>query len=424
MKKYSHKVDSADTWQIIQNTREIATKRYFAMFGGLYLLLKKTTDGHDRTKDASALDLHTHLRKILTTDNRVLSIENLADNDSATVRMTFSRNVRSAAFVDDIPKIPRGELIESRLQYELSRPFLLDLKLQLRTENKKPFWMDSPLFRIPDNCMVWFDGAIFMAFHDSNKSFDAYGHAVRDVLKEIFSASELLDVEILGPSPIHPHVEILFISPDNKQQGGVEISPILKQPTMYDNSIYLPIALPENNMEAISREILYSIFYGFHKILGEFYRALTIRSDALSKHMTLEGNIDVVKESVARLHSVSSWRFLERRKMIRLIEKGISETTLALIDNQSAYGDIAEASEKISKKAIDSNMAACCVDYLVEHCRDLRGVDYILINTLLERLDSEIGRYSTNRTQLMAAVLGGAIGAALTLLITWIVNSL
>lgn len=421
MKQYSHKVNSEDTWQIIQNTRKKAFKRYFAKFGCVYLLSKETFDGHGQVKGGYIGDLHSHLRKILTTDNRVISIANRRNDDSAIGMMASARHLRSEAFVHDIGDVPKREF---RLQYELRNPFLVDIQLQLRTEDKRPYWLDNPLSKIPEKCMAWYDGAIFMAYHDSDESYNHYGHAVRDVLEEIFTASDLLYVQSMGPSPIHPDIEIIFISPDSKKQGGVEISPVLRQPTMFKNNIYIPITITENDLENKRKETLYSIFNGFRWVLHEFYEATTVRSDALSKYKALENKLDVVKTSVARLHSVNNWHFLERRKMICLIEKGISEVTLALVDNQSAYRDLAEASEEISKRDVDSNIAVCCVDYLVEQCRDLPGVDYMLINTLLERLDSEIGRYSSNRTQVLAAVMGGAVGAALTLLITWLANSL
>lgn len=343
--------ETPEKWQAIQNARSLASKRFFAKIGCVYLLSKEKVSDLANVKKAAIPDFLPHLRKILTTDERVISIEHFTSDDKLATWNVFSSMVPSEAFTTE-----RQQTVERgfRLLYHLVRPFVVGLRLELHDKDKRPLWKEFPFTKKLDKCNVYYNGEVFMAYSDDPQSSSAdFGHAARDVLHEVFAASDLLDVKIVGPSPIHPDIEILFFSPDKKGRDDSKIRSILTQPTMFKNNIFVPLTIVENNVEDKWEDMLLAIYEdlaGVGKPLSEFYNTQTIRSIALKKDDVLEINLKIIRAAVERLHSVSSWNILEHRRMTRLLTTGICNTTLSLVDSQAAHSDLSRALGEVRKR--------------------------------------------------------------------------
>lgn len=422
MKYGSGTSDTQDKWQAIQNTRRIASKRYIAKIGCVYLMSKQMINNHDQTKEIFIKDLRSHVRKILTTDQRVISIEHFAIDDERDTYTTFGKLVPSIAFKTDAKEATEGEF---RLSYEFSDPLIFDLKLELHDKDKKVFWKEFPFAHTPDKCKVWYNCNTFVAYSDdSDELITGMGYAARDVLIDIFAESDLIDAKCVGPCPIHPDIEILFLPYNGKGGDSAETSPMLTQPVLYKNDIYVPIMIPENNTEAKLEDMLFSVFREMRKPISEFYSVQTAGIVAEYKAMALDADLAIIRTSIEFLHLLKFWKILEHRRIANSLTIGICNTTLSILDSQSEYANLARESEKLRKNIEESVIASCCADYLMESARESPRVDYSLITTILERLDSVVARYSINRTQLLAAILGGTIGAALTLFVAWLANVL
>lgn len=407
---------------MIREVRGFASKTFFAQMGCVYLLSSRVLGEHSQSEGAITQDLRSHLRKILTTDSRVISVEYFPTDEKSEGWDIYSQTLPAEAFVEDGKESIRGTF---RLQHAFVSPFLAELKLEARAKEKRRFWQEFPLYQKMDKCHVWYNGAIFMAYTDDPKAlFSGFGQAVRDVLQEIFEPSELVNAEVVGPSPMHPDIEIILFSREKAKEvlSDFGLKALVPQATMDGSKFVVSLPVDEDRLQNRLDETLLAVYYEISEHLMGFYQAQTTRVVALRREEMLLKEFDNLRVATGRLHSVKTWHLLERLRATHNLGMSISTTTLSLVDAQQAYRDLSGATEKVRQSARDSRVASCLTDYLVAQTQELPIIDPESLVTLLERLDSEVGRYSLSQAQLLSAVVGGIVGALLTLLVGWLTH--
>jgi len=407
--------------QVIQKLRGLASKTFFVKMGCVYLLSKRRFDELSQIEEATTQDFRSDVRKILTSDERVISVDYFALDKEVEPWFVHSMFVPIEAFVgEDEESLGEGFRLQTA-----TLPFLVELKLEVRSKDEKRFWQEFPLYRKMEKCYVWYNGAIFMAYTDDPNAFrSGFGQATRDVLEEIFEASELVDAEIMEPSPILPDIEILLFSHDKAKEvlGDSSLKAFMTQKPMFGNKLIVALPVAEDRLQDKLKEPLLDVYLNLWFPLIDFYRAQTFRLVAIHREAQLRKEFEKLRAAARRLQSVKPWVLLEHFKATRSLERSVSTTTLSLIDAREAYTRLSWEVGQVRRSMKDSPIASCLVDYFVENSQESPDIDPEALVTVLERLDSEAERHSLSQAQLLAAFMGGIAGAGLTLLVGWLIH--
>ena len=408
-----------------EEIRKLARKIIHAKVGCLYLLSKEPLKINENNKPStSPNEFRSHMRKILTTDPRVLSIVPL-DMDDRTKFWDFGYRLRPA---DVFKRQSNGSIDKKEFaQYKLHPPLLFELKLEIdKGKQEKPFWLVYPFEDKIEKCYALWDGEIFFAWVDAPaRKHLGFGYAVRDVVTDIFKASPLLSVDCIGPTPIHPDIEVQLFSANKLQ----EILKTYKLDIMsfvcsMDNDDLVVRVITEDDIgqENTVRNAIREIFDDCRIIdspLIRFYDTMVLRSAAIAREEQLETKLKQLRQLLFDLNKLKSWNLINRVKVPNSLGKGISEATLMLMDREEAFNLLAQSRNELHKSN-NEYLTSSLIPYFEEHAEQSPSKDVVSITTALERLDCEIGRHSAFQAQLFAALLGVAAGAGLTLLATWL----
>lgn len=410
-----------------ESISKYVSKTVHAKIGNSQLTINKIIENESDetiTKDFSNLDYAHHLKKVITTDNRVLEIEDFPEiNDRMHISGHFSPK-NTLLFGKSIPK--HDDTTSCFVLQVL--PFRLRIALKSMIDEKDPSYFPYTDSEITKDCWVYWNGSTFLAYTTIDQSPDLYfAHRVRDVLHDIYKGSDLLQVATIGPCPIHPDINVYLFSKEklSKYFAIDEISEISFSPFIINEKIIINYLLEtEDNINRDIHRILLSIFWELHHYLEHFYFSMSTRSSML---ITTEKCIDLFKDlstCLLSIHGLQNRAFLRRSKKVKELGALSARINMLLADEYQLSIQLKDQQKDLIRYSKETPIKSLLIDYFQEHTTESECIDRQSITNTLIHADQVLSRHTVFNTQLISAVVGGIIGGITAVALIYLSTSI
>ncbi len=310
-------------------------------------------------------------------------------------------------------------------QYQFWVPFLLELKLEAQQQEKRRFWEEWPLYTKLDKCWAWYNGSIYMAYTEDPRALSSgFGQATRDVLVQVFEPSDTVKPKVMGPSPLHTDIEVIAFTAKRAKEvlSEGELNAAISQPIVLDNRLVVLLPIADSALQKEPGDLLLPVYLELTMALFRFYEMQCDRIVAMYADARLSDEFKKLRAELGRLQNIGRLNVLEHWKSTRSLASAISRLTLLLVDSQQTHTALSRAIDDVRTTAMQSQLSAPLLDSDLQTSEEPPVMDTGVLVTVLERLDSEVGRRSSSQAQLVSAITGGIAGAGLTLLVALLSN--
>ncbi len=402
----------------IERLTKYMSNELYLKIGYAQLISRQPVSNFDEVKRNSDLyDPSQHIRKILTTDNRVIEIKNFPQSGTLKDRILHLSALISDSLIPlDCAKPDKNIL---RLAVDLGSPFLIRLKLEPDDENLD-YWESELKYdaKVPEECWCLWDCMTFAActfdFEESRRDF---GHKVRDVLKNIFKNSEVFYCDCIGPSPIHPNfiVPILSQTLVQKKSKEDEVLQLTERPFSRNHDIYWPIlADSEDEVSLLMHKSIKAIYRSLMLLLKVFNDANLARVMLL---LSQESCLDMFNQAIGNLMALQKmpmYKLIDRIKKSQELGVLVSKIHEILLEEYSLRVEFSKAMSFMDYSHGDDELYRLQKSYFIEMTEDIAPIDREVILSTLAHVEQELDRQSTFRKDLTFALMGAIVGAALT----------
>lgn len=388
--------------------------------GHAQLISRKPISDFDEAKnDPDLVNPLPHIRKILSTDRRVIDIQDFPKIDKPIdTTFTFS-HIISDFYLPLKEQKPDKEI--KRLAINIGNPIIFKLKLEPDLDQKQ-LWEEMYKYdpSVTEECWVFWNAEIFIACtFDSNEAIKYFGHKTRDVLKNIFKESEVFYCENLGPSPIHPDFisHVLSLSAVKKDSTMEEVEKLIRAPFNGNRDIYCAsFADSSVELDIIKHVSVRSICTTLLRINRYFYDAIFLREALL---FIKEECLNLFKEIIGELkllQQVPFYNLVSRNTKCKALAISITQIHELLLDEYEVIAEINEHMMFMESNLEEDYFYRLLKDYYIEHAKEnVKPMDREIILSALTHGEQVLDQHSTFRKDLTFAILGAIIGAALTL---------
>lgn len=386
--------------------------------GHSQLISRKPVSNFDEVKQNS--DLYNplpHIRKILTTDERVIEIKDFPQSAKLKDQILHM----SALVPDSALPLDKNKPDDiKRLAVNLGTPFLVRLKLKPDDQNLEA-WENLYNYdsTVPEECWCFWDCMTFVACtFDVKEARKYFGHKVRDVLKSIFKDSEVFYCEFLGPSPIHPDfvVPVLSQTVVRKKSAEDEALQLTERPFLQKHDIYWPMLTDTNDeVDILKHQSTRSIYRTLMLLMEVFHRPNLARIMLLRTQESCINLFSQVIRNLLALQKVPMYNLIDRTKKSQELGRLVSKLHEILLEEYSLRVEFSSDMSFMDYSFGDDELYRLLKKYFLEITEDTKPVDREVILSSLAHVEQELDRQSTFRKDLTFALMGAIVGAALTL---------
>ncbi len=379
--------------------------------------LSSKTEKGNKTKIKEEVQ---HIKKILTTDKRVLEIEDFPEIEEKMFYGGY--RVPKASLIWKMPDtVSDTESTENDIDiYETYCDVLeilpFRLKLELKTmldENgiTNILYSDS---EITSDCWVYWSGSIYLAYTTDNAPPDIdFAHRARDVLRDIYKDSELFSVAVIGPCPIHPDIKIFIFSKEKLRANFTEddISNMKFGPLKIDKDIIITILLDsEDKVDKSIHQIARAVFWDLSFYLQRFYRAMAIRTLLLRTNEKCSEQFEELTNCLLSIHKLPARFIINKSRKIKELGELTTEMSRLLFKEYEMGITLKDQQGALLRDARDDLIKSLIADYIQEHTTESACIDRQSVSNLLLHADQVLSRQTVFNTQLFSAIIGGIIG--------------
>lgn len=403
---------------------------------GSSLLIRKKTNSNTSNEDESwkkqdIQPLIHHVRKILTTDKRVLEVQEFPEINDKTYYVGYY--FPKAALGFDKPSTEGKDYDYNIYKTMCSclelNPFRLKIEVKSIADEDDILNILYEKSEITSDCWIYWNGSTYLAY-TTNISPDIYfAHRARDIIQDIYKDSELLNVANIGPCPIHPDINICIFSKEKlgKYYTKAGISGISFAPFCRDDDIYISVLLnTEDKVESSIHGIAKAVFWELHRYIETFYRAMTTRSLLLKTTGKCHQQFEQLSHCLLSIHGLPTRALFDKRRKIRELGLLTTELNMTLSKEYELNVRLKDIQKDIFTLSKERPIKSLFFDYLQEHTTESECTDRQSISNALVHSDQVLSRHTVFNIQLISAIIGGIIGGitavSLIYLSTFLIN--
>lgn len=394
--------------------QKYCSKVVYAKIGHAQIISHDCINTFEEAKTKTALlEPMPYIRKILTTDKRIISIHDFHEDININPYYGLSILPSSALFLGE----KRPEEDSNRLAIMLDIPFRV--KLRLETEETKDKWKDLYDFSpdIPEECWALWDGNIFLSYTTDPVEANRYfGHKTRDILVSLFKDSDLFKGGKIGPSPIHTDIMILIFTKEKLRQYFTEAETLklAREAIKLDNDIVAPILIDsESGVDKAIHQAARNIYWKLGVHMQQFYRVQITRYLLMSAEERCINKVEELIKELTAIQDTQIYKFWIRRRLSKALGRLTSEIHLALLEEYELRTHLTDERSNIDSSASRDTMAYLVKEYLLEHTSEREYIDRQCVSSALTHVDQELGRHSTLNVQFVSALIGAIIAVSL-----------
>jgi hypothetical protein len=387
-----------------------------AVFGDLRILTRKVyTDSEceiyldDRNNRINTVN---HIKKLLTASVMIREISYFPkDEDDERCRETAGVSAKAFDSSDNSSKTDQT----SRINICFDQPLQFKLKLEPVTGR---VFEDFSVNDKEVECLVIWNGRFFLAYSSNyDDPGSLFGTRVRHTIEAIFSESDLLIVDSIGPSPYHYNLKAIYVlgSKITKINPEAKLTPALS-----GRFILIPCVITKEESitdQSKTRGMLYC-FNALDYVFESFYCAEITRCLLLLKNIEIANRFTKLNDDLVNLLG-TGFNLVKRHQLLNKL----SESSILLNSMIAEYHDIKTELDNwhqaIKHQAGSLNdLKAVLRDQLIQDSQADFDFDRECINRTLTQVSEESSKYSSLNAQLISALLGALIGAGLTWAVT------
>lgn len=419
--------------------REYVSKTIYAKIGSSLLLrseiAQKRLDSIPKGKHQGRKEeIHSqisHIKKMLTTEKRVLDLIDFPEIKDNMWEMEYEIPTSTVSFANFASQEIKNENVTKKLNKEnrwvvTVPPFLLKLEIGSASKDNdlsKLFVPDGNF--TPESWFLW-DGRTFISYiiNESEPDLD-FSRRAREVICDIYSSSDIFDVGIIGPSPIHPDIQINVFSKEKllTHYSEAEIKELSFQPILKDKNIHFNILLADEKKVSASLHLLVqSLFYELESYINYFYRAMSVRSLLLDASSLCIAYFESLSKCLLTIHEIPAWKLIQRHKNEKQLGSLTTNINILLAKEFEFTARIKEWQASLERDSQGMKSKALLLDYLLELTTESTCIDRISITNAFSHADQVLSRRVTADMQLASAVIGGIIGGIMTIAVVYFTN--
>lgn len=391
-----------------------------AKIGNSQLVMTNTTENESSTTEtwnkSKIIQDVQHLKKVLTTDKRILEVEDFPEINEKMFSEGYS--VPKTALIFNISNEDNNDLdfdiyetYSNVLQIE---PFRLKLDLKSAIDENDPVYILYTDSEITTDCWVYWNGATYLAYTIDIASPDInFAHRARDILRDIYKDSELLNIAIVGPCPIHTDINIYIFSKE-KLSGNfaaADIADISLEPIVIDDDIIVSVLLDtEDKVTSSIHKIATAIFWELHLHLENFYRAMTTRTLLLRTTDTCLRQFEELSNCLLSIHGLPGRAFFKKSRKIKELGVLTAKINMILSKEYKLNIELKDEQKYLITSSKNHPIKSLLIDYFQEHTTESECIDRQSISNALVNADQVLSRHTVFNVQLISAIIGGIIG--------------
>ncbi|WP_457618467.1 hypothetical protein [Lutibacter sp.] len=349
--------------------------------------LEDSTIDFTNTEITYRVDTHTELDDII--------FNSFKENSNIFDLKYLDKDIHSQFYDDEEGFITTGNL--------------LSLKVHIPTRFSR---YDSNYFGeiVPiEKFNVMVSGSLFAAYAKVSdypiKTF--IGHEFRELFKNIIETSSKFDVPLFGPSPIHPDIYIIKIK-DNSDDTSSKINYKID-----NNDLFILIYNFDQEIETI---ISY-IFIDISSVLFNFYKAMLAFTSLVNYRLEIKDRLNELSIKYLDFINTKVYHFFKNSKRIKECNNDITRLRIMLLKYDLKKLGYSSIKQKFIEILSDNKFLGGFEDYFIGSIKEIdRFPDSF--KYIIEHFENELRASVNTRIIVLASILGGIIGSALTVLLT------
>ncbi len=233
------------------------------------------------------------------------------------------------------------------------------------------------------------------------------GHEYRELLSTQIEKETSLKSPPLGPSPIHPDFYLVLRKKRN------ETPPVGTKVYTLKNHVFL---VSDNNSQT-NRDMAMELFNDIHFALLEFYSLELIRNSLINYDIEIFNHFSDLSNSVKKLFAAPWWRIFKSAKFAHLGRISLSNIHKRCVEFETNLFGFNRQRNQLLNTIKQHRILSNIYSYFYTTTESDIQVPQVFFRAL-DHFEDALRTFGNIRSVVIASLVGAAVGAAITVLLT------